>query len=401
MTKTISPLEKELAEKPIHIPGNPFWDVFKRFGKDEAISAFVNICGTVAVDKMIGNIEDLQNNQEAKKWILSLTGPIVEKIGFFPAHFWEAYKVYKTTSKDERKEFSHYFKTAMKGGAVSLGEDIAVHDPLYIGLMYLGLQSYPGTPTWLLAGGSFVAAVFGVAALEVGFTESRYKLFQHKLKKRGFGTEKYFESRFFIDQRKNPEEILKAMEQKFELDKHHKGEYSDNYFKTTLPKYSGRTPKLRLRKRHVDTKDGNFQSAQITYVRTSELAKSEAGQFRYFPQKKEKFYFPLDQSMPETVHDIEDPRVRKYLEAIVSKEGNSSNVPESTINFERTLAYNDRLLVSADRVNFGDLPVYVVELKTRNDKNLLQQAMRYVMMEFPVMQITHGKADLAQISQAL
>ena len=38
MTKGISPLEKELAKDPIVVPGSPFWEVFKRFGRDEAIA---------------------------------------------------------------------------------------------------------------------------------------------------------------------------------------------------------------------------------------------------------------------------------------------------------------------------------------------------------------------------
>lgn len=108
-------------EVPIRMPGNPFWNVFKRFGRDEAISMVINVAGTAIV-----------NMASTSTTVLSLTGPIVEKIGFFPAHIYESIKIYKTTPTNKRKSYGHYLKKAFKGGFTSLAEDILVHDPVYI-----------------------------------------------------------------------------------------------------------------------------------------------------------------------------------------------------------------------------------------------------------------------------
>jgi len=206
MPESIDLLPKKLADAPIIVPGSPFWNVFKRFGRDESIAMIINVIGTAIVSFFFN-----------AAWIISLAGPIVEKIGFFPAHFKEALDVYKTTPKEKRKGINHYFKRAMKGGSVSLLEDILVHDPIYILLMFLGLSLYTGTPAWLLSAASFIIAVFAVSGLEVGVTELRYKRYKNKLKKLGFEYEKYYESRFFISKEKDPKEVMQSLMKKFEL----------------------------------------------------------------------------------------------------------------------------------------------------------------------------------------
>ena len=80
------------AEKPIKIPGHPFWNVFKRFGRDEFIALITNLVGTFIVYTFWSN-----------PLLLALAGPILEKIGFFPAHFYEGWVVYKTSPPHKRK----------------------------------------------------------------------------------------------------------------------------------------------------------------------------------------------------------------------------------------------------------------------------------------------------------
>ena len=67
------------------------------------------------------------------------------------------------------------------------------------------------------------------------------------------------------------------------------------------------------------------------------------------------------------------------------------------IYFERSFAQQDGLLVSADKV-YGDnqnlRSFYVVELKVYTDKKLLMEAMRYTMLQFPVLQTTYGKKEM-------
>ncbi len=392
MGDTVSLLEKELAKAPIHVPGSPFWEVFKRFGRDEAIAMAINVAGTAGLEQAV-NRELITLSTQSKDIALAVAGPIVEKFGFFPAHFKEAWDVYKTTPVKEREDLSHYFGSAVKGGSVSLAEDVLVHDPLYIGMMYIGLQLYPETPAWLIATTSFIAAVFGVAGLEVGVTEARYKLLKRRFKNLGFGNERYLESRFFVSAERHPEELLNLMSREFNLPDRAVGEYHDRYHDTTLKHYSGRVPKLRLRNRKIKEEDREVNSAQIVYTRTSEIACGEASQFRYFPQKKDKFYFPLGDDMPSCIEEIDDERVRNYLTKIA--EG-----PSGDVSFERSIARNETgLFVSTDRVSLKNhRPFYVFELKTRNDADLLKEGMRYVMREFPVLQITHSKGDIVRMN---
>ena len=115
MSEKIIPL-KEIAEEPIKIPENPFWQVFKRFGKDELIAMFVNVISTVVVSFF-----------SVAPLVLSFAGPVLEKFGFFPANFLEARKIYKTTPERKRKKLSHYSKRAFKRSLTSLIEDILVH----------------------------------------------------------------------------------------------------------------------------------------------------------------------------------------------------------------------------------------------------------------------------------
>ena len=392
--ETESRLEKELAKMPIKIPGSPFWEVFKRFGRDEAISLVINVLGTAGaefiVNKDILNILAGPLSRRTRDVILSTTGPVVEKVGFFPAHFKDAYETYRTTPIEQRDGLTTYFKRAVKGGAKSLAEDVLIHDPLYVGLMYAGLQIYPDTPAWMLSLTSFVAAVLAVSGLEVLTTELLYKNYKKNLKKAGFGIESYLESRFYISAEKNPEDVLEAIDKEFELGTIKKGMYHDRYFETQLPIYSGRTPKLRLRKREREDSKGWMQTAQIVYTRARELTEKEASQHRYFPIKKDKIYFVINEEMPETIDGIKDKKARRILKR--AQHGDDF----WDLEFERTVAFNPKsMLVSTDKVRNRQKSFYVVEIKTYDDLKMLKEAMRYVMLEFPVIQTTHGKLDMA------
>ncbi len=398
MEEEISLLEKKLAEEPIIIPGSPYWEVFKRFGRDESIAMVINVLGTGIISKLVDSkwIKTLAGpvSRRTKDIIVSTSGPVIEKVGFFPAHITEAYNIWHTTPKTERDALTTYFRRAVKGGTKSLIEDIIVHDPLYVGLMYAGLKAYPETPAWMLSTVSFVAAVFAVAGLEVGVTEAAYHNYKRSLKKAGFGTESYLESRFYIRADKNPIEVLEKMVKEFKLGSPKKWSYHDRYFKNQLPVYSGRIPKVRLRHRHCEGPYEEMQSAQIIYTKASEMSRRQLGQYRYFPTKKDKVYFILEQPMPTTIDGIENHKARRILERA------QSNGDYHDIRFDRTVAYDpETLLVSADHIKCRKRrPFYVVELKVRTEKNLLKEAMRYVMREFPVVQTTHSKLDLVSMN---
>ena len=379
MPESIDLIPKKLADAPIKVPGSPFWNVFKRFGRDESIAMFINVIGTAIISIFF-----------SAAWILSLAGPVIEKIGFFPAHFKEALDIYKTTPKEKRKGINFYFKKAMKNGSVSLLEDILVHDPIYILLMFLGLSVYAGTPPWLLSAASFIIAVFAVSGLEVGATELRYKKYKRKLKKLGFDYERYYESRFFISKEKKPKEVVESLMKKFELTILKKRNYHDLYLDNNLKHFSGRSPRLRLRKRTHENKEefypGNqewMQTLQVVYTRAGERSRGILDQHRYFPICKEKLYYFLEGNMPKSFNEIKSSNAKKTLK---SKE------ILREINFQRISANNDHLLISVDNINENS-SYYVLELKVYQDVKLLMKAMRFVMREFPVVQTTHSKSD--------
>jgi hypothetical protein len=371
------------AETKIEIPAHPFWGVFKRFGRDELISMLVNVVGT-----------GIASMFSANAWTLALVGPIVEKIGFFPAHCWEAWQVWRTTPEGNRKPLRHYIGRALKGGAVSLGEDVLVHDPIYILLMMAGIHVYPEAPAWLLAGASFILAVFAVAGLELGCTEARYALFKHRLHAKGFELEKYYESRFLISAEREPVEVLDRLVREFGLDVRMELDFHDRYFRIEAPHYSGRTPKARLRDRGNDEEAASgrswgcrARSIQIVFTRAVEHAPAQLGQYRYFIIKKDKLYHVLKGEMPTRLREVKDDGIRALLERMRRKDSYTE------VAFRRKLAHNKDLLASVDHVR-GDRGCWLLELKTHRNIRLLMQAMRFVMMEFPVIQTTHGKQEL-------
>ncbi len=369
-------LENRLAQEPISIPGNPYAEVFRRFGRDEAIAGALNIVGTAVTAAVTPD-----------PFILSVAGPIIEKAGFFPAHLKEAWDIYRTTPSEKREPLRKYISRAFKGGFTSLLEDVLIHDPLYTGMMYGGLQLYPQAPAWMLATISFGLAAAVVAAAEVTYHERQYRKLGKEFQKLGFGLESYFECRFFMKSEQDPEDILSYMKDEFNLSQHKKGQYFDRYLVQDLPSFSGRTPKLRLRRRKIAEEEREVRTLQIVYERASEMDRKKAEQFRYYPKEKCKFYYRLDGSMPSSISEIADAGVRKKLEKWTT-------AGYKDVSFEREIIHSpDTLLVAVDNIR-EDQPFYVVELKVREEKRLLVEAMRALMLNFPVVQTTMGKYDI-------
>jgi len=374
MKPSFERIPASLSQEPIKVPGSPFWNVFKRFGRDEAIAMLVNVAGTVIMSFLT-----------ADAFILSLTGPVVEKFGFFPGHFREALGVYRTTPKAERKPVCFYFRKAVKGGTKSLLEDVLVHDPFYVALMLIGLKLYSNTPVWLMAFASFLIAVLIVAFGEVMVTELSYWDFKRRLKKKGFGFEKYYESRFLISAKENPARALKMVAEAFDLAEERGWSYTDAYFENKLAEYSGRVPRIRLRERVSG--DDRIRTAQVVYTKAYEMGREKIDQYRYFPISKEKIYFMLEQEMPESVDEIKNNAARVFLKKTIE------TAEPRAVKFERILARSPDLLVSVDKVH-GKAPFFLLELKTHRHVKLLKQAMRFVMQELPVIHTTQGKKEI-------
>ncbi len=375
MQKELEYLSKEFADKPIYVPGSPFWNVFKDFGKDELIALIINVLGTIVFGFFTKNV-----------FILSFAGPIIEKVGFFPAHFKEALNIYKTTPLKQRKKLQWYLKRAFKNSSTNLSKDVFLHDPLYIFFMFLGFSLYSGIPVWLLSLSSFLIAIALVSLVEVIYKEVKYLNFKRRMVKKGFEVESYYESRFLISAKEDPQKIIKKAIQTFKLNKHKELRYKDLYFENDLWEFSGRTPQIRLRERYG--KEERFQSVQIVYTRASELLEKKYEQYRFFPIKKDKIYFVLKGKMPKELKDIKMEGVRRFL----TKHGKDKD--KSNIYFNRVLAYNKDIFFSADLVDHKN-KFFIVEIKSHTNLPMLFKAMRFIMREFSVVQTTRGKSDIA------
>ncbi len=366
----------QLYEKPILISGNPFWNIFKRFGKDESIALVINVFATILAKAFI-----------PIPIILSIAGPIIEKIGFFPAHFYEASKIYKTTNQKQRKKRKYYFKKAIKRGSKSLIEDILIHDPVYILLMLVGLKIYPATPVWILSIMSFIIAVFAVSGIELLITEISYWNLKRKMKKIGFGVEKFMEARFLIESKQNSKKLIEKISKQFNLKNLEKINYEDSYLKNGFPEYSGRAPKVRLRNREIANTKKMMKTIQVVYTKATEFNEQKYEQYRYFPIKKEKIYYLLKEKMPKSLKEIGNKKLTSFLER------NKTKQIEEKIHFTRMYSHNKELLITLDKIS-SEKKFYILELKTHTNKNILLKAMRFVMKEFPVVQTTKNKFEI-------
>lgn len=375
-------IEKRLNNKSIVVPTHPFWEVFRTFGRDEIIAGLLAITATAILEFIFFSLNIPKTGNALL--LLILAGPIVEKFGFFIGHINDARNVYKETPECQRKPLGHYCKNAFRGGLKSLIEDILIHDPLYIGLIYLGTFAHPQTPIWLLVPIAFGAAVVIVAFLEVMFVEHLYKKFKRKLIGKGFGSEIYNEARFFIPLNQiNPERVIEQLREEFLPEEEAVCvDYHDRYYDNELPEYNARKAIVRLRER--GRRDNTVvRTLQVVYTRAVEHSTSDDDQFRFFPQKKDKIYLEQD--------SVED--AGKFVEFNKLLKVDFSH-PSRDISFKRhVVTSNDKIFISVDSIDDQDFAV--IEIKAYIGREaMLKEAMRYVMHQFPVLQTTYNKFEL-------
>jgi hypothetical protein len=372
-------------DRPIYVPANPFWQVFKTFGRDELIAGILSFIAT-ALLSLSFYLADL-NEAAFAALCLAFIGPIVEKFGFFIGHIKDARDIWETTPVDERKEFSFYAKRALRGGGKSLLQDILIHDPLYVGFMLGGMYLHPQTPAWLLVPVAFGVAVFIVAVGEVSFNELRYKLLIRKLLKKGFEKEGYLEAHFLV-RSENPDQIIRELQKKFLPDVEIKTfEYYDKYYGSSLPEYNARAPKVRIRKRTLG-ENSWFHTFQVVYTKTIE-EQEEPNQFRFFPIAKEKIYYILD---PEKDYCCANSAANVDF---------ASENPIKTLEFLRRVVYDrKKIFIAVDTVDNNESNIHIIEIKAYyGQEKLLKQAMRFAMMKFPILQTTFSKLDLNDYSE--
>jgi hypothetical protein len=381
-------------EEPLRLPGSPFWNVFKGFGRDEMIALCINVIGTVVAGFFVSSV-----------FLLALVGPVIEKVGFYIAHVYEASLLYRATPKHLRETRLAYAARALRGGTHSLLWDVLFHDPFYI-LFFLALSLYEGVPLWLSTSTSFVLAVAVVSALQVAWNEFRFLQLQSTMRRSGFRDDAYLEARFYVLDGMSPREAVSRLEALFLPGEKVVLEYHDTYLTTNLPQFSGRIPVVRLRRRTYDEVSaawldkekvmavGFAQTLQVVYTRPREEQTGTLEQFRFFPVEKQKFFMPLwMRHMPCTVEEIGNPEVVRKLR--IRGVGTS-------IHFTRTVLRDrtKKLYMGVDALP-GNLKGCIIELKVRHDSALMLASMRTVMREFNVTQTTRQKVDLAFFASPL
>lgn len=382
-------------EKPIHLPSSPFWEIFKTFGRDELLAGIVSVFATLIVSYLPLPVA-------YAALCLALAGPLFEKLGFFLGHFKDAYEVYSTTPISDRRDLRFYVKRAIRGGATSLFWDILVHDPLYVGLMLLGMYVHPESPAWLLVPIAFGISVLVVAFIRVGIAEAGYRLLKRQMRGKGYTLESYYEARFFVSAEEDPARIIDQLKTHFLPAETlvRKMHYDDfYYFEVNLPEYNARAPQLRIRTRFectnescLDKQENSWmRTAQLIYKRAVEHHGEEDEQFRFFPTRKDKFYKFVnknkynDAPFPGMMPDKEG--LNPFLE---------KNWTRKDVHFIRRVAkHPEKIYVSVDSVENDDVKFHVVEIKAYLDRiHLLKEAMRFIMTRFNVLQTTRSKIDM-------
>lgn len=126
----------------IRPPANPFWEVFKTFGRDELTGGVIALAATVIIEGGFYTYNGNGAYTPAQILCLALAGPILEKFGFFFWHFKEAREEYKIAPVGKRKPYWIYLKKAIRGGLKTLFWDVILHDPLYVILMFVGMNLF-------------------------------------------------------------------------------------------------------------------------------------------------------------------------------------------------------------------------------------------------------------------
>lgn len=371
----------------IRLPGSPFWNVFRRFGRDELIALLVGAVGTVLVGFFTTSV-----------LLLAITGPIVEKIGFFPGHFHAVWRRRRKTDEAQRRSRLKDVRSALRGGLVSLTEDVLVHDPIYV-MLFFALSQYRGIPIWLIAFSSFVIAVIAVAWLEVAVNELRYIHFKRSLLRAGFRVDRFHEARFVLRPGFSTQEVVDILTEGLQLRVEGKVEYTDRYWANSLPTFSGRSPTIRFRRQMPGSWKNEGDSplpgfcepdapitAQVVYARPQEENAGVIDQFRYFVVPKNRFSLPLDDGLPASREDIKNSKLAEMIC------GDAEYAIVSVVRIVLSDA-SKALSVTVDAPN-DDASGCVIELKTAKGSDLLLEAMRYVMKELPVAHTTRSKPDL-------
>lgn len=383
----------------VELTPNPYLSFGLRLGRDEIHAWVLSTAATLLASGLMhlfgGGV-----SEGLRAVVLAVVGPLAEKPGLFVHYFREAFQRYKSAGAGQRKPPWHYVAQAIREGWPSLRADLLYHDPAYTVLLWLllrltGSESVVGAT--LLAGVSFVAAIVIASGLEVLWVDFTYWRLFRILRRAGFVKKAYYEARFLVDPDDDaacaPDKALDRLRQHFNLPVRTTYTYRDLYLtEHSLAVYNGRKPYLRLRQRCAADGSVSKQAVQVMYTRAKEVPGAEVSLYRCFAARKEKagFDFPLDQEMPWSIDAIPDERVRMVVRRF------SDTGPCREVRFQRHVAMDPQgLFISVDIPPRSPHPAgaYWLEVKVRDDLDMLRNATAYIAWKLPVRATTKTKCD--------
>jgi hypothetical protein len=380
---------EEVLKKPIRLPKNSFVEGFKRFMKYELIDFGVILSTTTALGYAIDHQLLGPLSKTTQDILLTGVGPVLGKIAFIGADTKDRMAHARSMTHKDKKPFFTDLKESMKSAGIDLLENVSVQDTTYMAAMAAFLGGGSKETPFMLSLLSYGISMGAVSIADLGLNDLRFKNYCRKLRKAGFIRDDYHEATFCIKKDMNQEKLLEQIANEFKLSDTKHERYHDKYLPTHLLAYNGKKPKLRFRE--IIKPDGTeVKMVQITYAKVKELLKKSQDQFRYFAQKKTKLAYRFEQEMPWEADAITNEAVR----GIVRKANHGADRWE--MKFKRNFAFNDDMLCSYDEVfQAQERPFYVIELKSRSNIHLLEEGMRFVMGNFPVIETTYEKLDLA------
>ena len=385
----------------IELTPNPHIAFGMRLGRDELFAGLAGAFLTVVVKAGFTWLGGGAVAPQVERAALVVVGPLFEKPALLTKYMLDAWREYRSTAPAERQPIRHYLLRVLREGWPTLRADLLFHDPSYSVLFWLLLLASPGAGPMsiaLMAIVSFVAAVALASTAEVLAVECAYRLRHWRFRRAGFVTKSYYEARFLLDPegdgRYAPQAVLDRLQQKFALGDRKVFTYRDVYVtENSVAVYNGRKPYLRFRRRLTEDGTVSKQAVQVMNTRSREVRMRGHVLYRCFATLKCKsgYDFPLDQAMPWDASAISDPRVRRIVEGLQSGD------ERREVLFRRDVAVGkEQLFVSVD-TPAGERPAsepYWLEVKVRNDLDLLQEVSDYIAWKLPVRGATQSKCDL-------
>ncbi len=338
--------------------------------------------------------------------VLAIVGPVFEKPALFTKYIIDAWREYKSAPPGERKPCSYYFKRIWREGWPTLRADLLYHDPAYSVLLWFMLWISPGAglvSVAVLSAVSFITAVALASIAEVIAVECAYMWRHRRLQAAGFVMKSYYEARFMLDPDGDPDQapqiVLDHLQRKFDLNDRKTFTYRDVYVtENCIAVYNGRKPYLRFRRRLTADGEVSKQAVQVMHTLSREVKIKSPGLYRCYAMHKRKlgYDFPLDGPMPWDSSEIPDTQVAGVVKGLQSGD------QRREVRFSRDVAMSPkRLFISVDTPAEpkNDSGRYWLEVKVRDDMDLLRQVSDYIAWKLPVRAATQSRLELFDSDQ--